>query len=172
VGATGYATFGSLSKNAKLNGVTAYAAKLEGSSLKLTEVANVPAGKAVIIMAGAGSYAPTFDVAADDIESDLNVSNGTVTGDGSTIFALANGNSGIGFYLVKSGVTIPAGKAYLVVPALSREFIGFAGEETTGIKNCKFENATDNAVYNMNGQRMAQPVKGLYIINGKKTIVK
>jgi hypothetical protein len=172
VGATGYATFGSLSKNAKLNGVTAYAAKLEGSSLKLTEVANVPAGKAVIIMAGAGSYAPTFDVAADDIESDLNVSNGTVTGDGSTIFALANGNSGIGFYLVKSGVTIPAGKAYLVVPASSREFIGFAGEETTGIKNCKFENATDNAVYNMNGQRMAQPVKGLYIINGKKTIVK
>jgi hypothetical protein len=30
----------------------------------------------------------------------------------------------------------------------------------------------DGAVYNLRGQRVAQPQKGLYIMNGKKTIVK
>lgn len=30
----------------------------------------------------------------------------------------------------------------------------------------------NNAIYNLNGQRVAQPTKGLYIINGKKVIIK
>jgi hypothetical protein len=30
----------------------------------------------------------------------------------------------------------------------------------------------DKAIYNLNGQRVAQPTKGMYIINGNKVIVK
>ena len=173
IGSTGKGTFGSLTKNAKLNDVTVYAATYNDGTGKvtLTEVPSgiVPAGKGVIIEAAEGSYEPTFDVDASDITSDLLVSNGTVTGDGSTIFALANGKNGVGFYLVKSGKTVPAGKAYLVIPVLStREFIGFDGE-TTGIKTIDNAQVADK-YYDLQGRRVAQPTKGLYIVNGKKVV--
>ena len=170
VGTVGYSTFGSLSKTAKLNGVKGYAAKYENGYLKLAEVTNVPAGKGIIIEAAAGSYAPTFDVAASDIASDLKVSNGTVKG-GANIYALANGTHGVGFYQVDESVTIPAGKAYLEVTAGAREFIGFSFDEATGI-NEVVKAEKSNAIYNLSGQRMAQPVKGLNIVNGKKFMVK
>ena len=131
VGDSKYATYGSLSKTAKLNDVTAYAAKLSGNKLVLTPVTNVSAGKGVIVeAAAAGSYAPTFDVDADDIDTDLLVSNGTVAGDGSTIYVLANGAKGVGFYKLADGDKVPAGKVYLKTGAGAPEFIGFAGGTT------------------------------------------
>lgn len=174
VGSTGYATFGSLSKSATIDGVKTYAAKYSDGNLTLTEVTNVPAGKGVIIEAKTGSYAPTFDVDADDIDSDLEVSNGTVTGDGSTIFALANGTNGIGFYLVKNSNVIPAGKVYLKISGGGsvKEFIGF-GDDVTGIKEIeKASSNTDNVIFNLSGQRMSRVKKGVNIVNGKKALVK
>ena len=169
----GMATFGSLYKTANLSGATTvYAAKYENGSVKLTAVdsKNVPAGKGVIVE-GSGEIVPTFDVEAADIESDLLVSNGTVAGDGSTIYVLANGGSGIGFYLLKDGDKVPAGKAYLNVSVPSgREFIGFA-EDVTAIKSIETVKA-DGAVYNLAGQQVKNAQKGVFIINGKKVIVK
>ncbi len=48
------------------------------------------------------------------------------------------------------------------------------GEETTGIKSIENGQLTiDNSeVYNLAGQRVAQPTKGLYIVNGKKVVIK
>jgi hypothetical protein len=46
-------------------------------------------------------------------------------------------------------------------------------KETTGIVTVKTETAkTDNAVYNLNGQRVSNPEKGLFIANGHKYVVK
>lgn len=45
-------------------------------------------------------------------------------------------------------------------------------ENTTGINNVKVETPCDNRYYNLNGQQVEQPTKGLYIKNGKKVIVK
>ena len=169
VGDAGFATFGSVSKNAKPNGVKAYAAKLNGTKVELTEVTNVPAGKGVVIEAtAAGNFAPTFDVEAADIESDLLVSNGTVTGDGSTIFVLAKKNDVVGFYKLKEGDKVPAGKAYLKIAATSREFIAIDGE-ATAIKSVETEKA-NGAVYNLAGQQVKNAQKGVFIMNGKKVI--
>ena len=170
VGDAGFATFGSVSKNAKPNGVKAYAAKLNGTKVELTEVTNVPAGKGVVIEAtAAGNFAPTFDVEAADIESDLLVSNGTVTGDGSTIFVLAKKNDVVGFYKLKEGDNVPAGKAYLkVANAGSREFIAIDGG-ATAIKSVETEKA-NGAVYNLAGQQVKSAQKGVFIMNGKKVI--
>ena len=47
--------------------------------------------------------------------------------------------------------------------------------ETTGIAHINADgqmNLEEGAVYNLNGQRVANPTKGLYIVNGKKTIIK
>ena len=47
--------------------------------------------------------------------------------------------------------------------------------ETTGIAHISADgqmNLEEGAFYNLNGQRVANPTKGLYIVNGKKVIVK
>lgn len=46
------------------------------------------------------------------------------------------------------------------------------GNETTGIKELETEVLNDNKYYNLQGLEVAYPVKGIYIHNGKKVIVK
>ena len=44
--------------------------------------------------------------------------------------------------------------------------------ETVGIAGVKSVNKLDGTIYNLNGQKMDKAQKGLYIINGKKVVVK
>ena len=77
----------------------------------------------------------------------------------------------VGFALVANGVVIPASKAYLKVPAESTaKFFGLDGE-ATGINSVKTAKA-DGAYYTLEGVKATKPVKGLYIHNGKKIVVK
>ena len=46
------------------------------------------------------------------------------------------------------------------------------GNETTGIKELETEKVNNNKYYNLQGIEVAHPVKGIYIHNGKKIIVK
>lgn len=56
-------------------------------------------------------------------------------------------------------------------PAL--KVIGGGGDDgTTGIGGMTTEEVKNDAIYNLNGQRMAAPRKGINIINGKKVIIK
>lgn len=170
VGSAGMATFGTLYKTANLSGATnVYAVKLVDGKVQKTAIdsKNVPAGVGVLVE-GSGEIVPTFDVEAGSVESDLKVSNGTVSGSG--IYVLANGTHGVGFYLLDSNVKVPAGKAYLEIPAAGREFIGFA-DDATGIKTIETAKAND-AIYNLAGQQVKKAQKGVYIINGKKAIMK
>ena len=51
--------------------------------------------------------------------------------------------------------------------------INFGDGETTGILSIDNGQLTiDNEIYNLNGQRVAQPAKGVYVVNGKKVIIK
>ena len=78
-----------------------------------------------------------------------------------------------GFTRATSG-SIPAHRAYLVIDkdAESRLFI-WEDEDATRISTVGRGFATTSeTLYNLNGQRVSQPSKGLYISNGKKRIVK
>lgn len=44
--------------------------------------------------------------------------------------------------------------------------------KATGISSTYGDNGSETKIYNMNGQRVKTPSKGLYIVNGKKVIVK
>ena len=82
-----------------------------------------------------------------------------------------------GFYKVTSDLpTLTAGKAYLhTTDALAEPEarLGIIFEESeTGISNVKREAISNNRFYNLNGQEIAQPSKGLYIVNGKKVVIK
>ena len=174
VGADGYATF-SADKAINVDGiVAAYSAKCIGTSLVLKSETKIPAKAGVIIEAAAGTYTiPAVNTAAAIADNDLKVSNGSIIGNSSTIYALANRSHGVGFYRVKTGVKIPAGKVYLDTSTPGApDFLGFDGGETTSISELNVKGQTDGEFYNLAGQRVAQPTKGLYIVNGKKVVIK
>ena len=92
-------------------------------------------------------------------------------------YVLNKKGAGIGFYKLSNTGTIGANKAYLSYnnpeggSINAREFIGF--EEATGLKAIDNGQLTiDNVVYDLQGRRVSQPTKGLYIVNGKKVVIK
>ena len=85
----------------------------------------------------------------------------------------ANASNPIGFYEANNS-KVAANRAYLTadgagVRALT---IDFSGDETgvNAIDNGQL--TMDNAVYDLQGRRVSRPAKGLYIMNGKKVVLK
>ena len=188
----GYATFSSAYNVAIPGGVTAWYAK---------EVQEVSAGNNRIVMkkftdgirAGqgallAGSGEVTFTPAAStptNPETNLLVATVNETPiaastDGAYHYILGNGGDGVGFYKVNVARNSAAGKAYLATTtelatenANARAAWIFDEEgETTGIAAVKASQKMNGEFFNLAGQRVAQPTKGLYIVNGKKVIIK
>ena len=71
---------------------------------------------------------------------------------------------------------LAANKAYLAVPTATQapSFFWFNENTPTGIS--QIENGEmrieNSEVYNLAGQRVANPTKGLYIVNGRKVVIK
>ena len=66
-----------------------------------------------------------------------------------------------------------AGKAYMVLPATesAAAFYGFEWDGTTGIENVEGQ-SEGTAIYDLMGRRVENPTRGIYVINGKKVLVK
>lgn len=147
------------------------------STITLHEVAAntvIPAGTGILVKAPAGNcdFVVTSDKGETFASNDLKAATEPVPSDGATFFALRTLSDGkVGFAVVATGVKIPAGKAYLKVPAATTaKFFGLDGE-ATGINSVKTAKA-DGAYYTLEGVKTTKPVKGLYIHNGKKIVVK
>ena len=99
-----------------------------------------------------------------------------------TYYKLAYNNfssrTGLGFYYgadAGGAFYVKAETAYLAVPtAIAEGAKAFVLDgETTAINGISTRNDHDEAVYNLNGQRVASMAKpGLYIVNGKKVVRK
>ena len=168
VGSANWASF-SCGRNVDLGTATGYAVKFMGTYVELIPVTEVPANNAVLIE-GEGGY--SFNIipsAAAIADNDLQISDGNVIGDGSTIYALGKKNGEVGFCKVADGEAVPAGKAYLVLVPNAPDFLGFDGG-TTSISELNVKGQAEGEYFNLAGQRVAQPTKGLYIVNGKKVI--
>ena len=88
-------------------------------------------------------------------------------------YVLAN-KSGWAFYKVGDGATaLPMNKAYLVLPENSPSVIRFNLVGTTGLDLVGADNAAaQGKVYDLSGREVKAAAKGLYIVGGKKVIVK
>ena len=91
----------------------------------------------------------------------------------------ADARNPIGFYKLNSTVTsVPGNKAFLVLTsteAQAKSFVlSFDDGETTGIETINVEkNATkDGVYYDLQGRRVEHPTRGIYILNGKKVVIK
>ena len=175
ISAAGYATLFYGSKLAIPTGVTACIGKVSGENFVLSEVEDViPANCAVILKADAGTY--NFAVTADEPTTDVtaNELKGTLTAKdvaANSVYTLGQNSEGVVGMRLFSGTSVRAYSAYMDAESLAREFFNFG--ETTAIDKIETaKSVNDGVYYNLAGQRVAQPTKGLYIANGKKYIVK
>ena len=147
-----------------------------GTAIELNEVKAgtvIPTGKGILVKATAGNhdFVVTSDKGTELTNNNLVAATSDVPSDGATYFALTKIGDKVGFALVENGVVIPAGKAYLeVTKSTAAKFFSLDGE-ATGINSVKTAKA-DGAYYTLEGVKTTKPVKGLYIHNGKKIVVK
>ena len=96
----------------------------------------------------------------------------------------------LGFYLSNDGISLKAtpGKAYLQVSeneakdpssaALARSFVFGGGNETTGIEGITImgtdvqRHGTIEGIFDLQGRKISNPTKGIYIKNNKKVVIK
>ena len=78
----------------------------------------------------------------------------------------------LGYPTSASEATLKGMRAYIQAPANANVALFVDGEGTiTGIETIENSELTIDNVYNLNGQRVTQPRKGLFIVNGKKLII-
>ena len=199
VTSAGYATL-YLDKAVEIpTGVEVYIANaVDGEYLKMQQVENfVPANTGVIIKADAGKYIfPYVDYEVPAICN--NLLNGTIVNEyinvptGSKAYVLSIVDGEVGMYLTELNdgrFLNNANKAYLLLSSnglniyddkvidtsaggqLSNGFrFDFSG--ITTVEDVRFESSDAKACYDLQGRKVDTPSKGLYIIDGRKVLVK
>lgn len=160
----------------------AYTVKLndDKKTIEITKFDGVvPAGKVVLVKGtGNKSYRLTgSDSAGEAFDTDLKVSDGTVTStDSKNVYGLATVGGQDGFYKASSAQKIPAKCGYLEVAQTAGAAFFSLGDitgNTTGIADVKAETVkADAQMYNLAGQKVGKGYKGIVIKNGKKMILK
>ena len=93
-----------------------------------------------------------------------------------TTYVLTVQNEKAGFYRKVKGSTFNVGnnKAYLSTPAQGANSISirFEGDGTTDIEASTLNPQRSTEVYDLQGRRVLNPAKGVYIVNGKKVVIK
>ena len=158
-----------------ISGASAYYATDKGNGSATANAMTNPAANVPMLIKGDAGKTYSFAVAASGTtHSDNAFKAGTgsalaSTTDGKYNYIL-NGNA----FFAANDKTVAEGKAYLQLSAAaSSRALVFADDEATGIEavdNMPFAN--DHSVYNLNGQRVNTPQKGLYIVNGRKVVLK
>ena len=154
-------------------------------TLIFANAASIEAGKPYLVKVNATVQNPTFEgvttvstttptqtTYADFIPT---LGKTKVTGDTKEILFIGSGNTLL--YPTELPGYLNGFRGYFRLKgdaAAASSFSLNLGEETTGIKSIENGQLTiDNSeVYNLAGQRVAQPTKGLYIVNGKKVVIK
>ena len=151
---------------------------IDNGSVTLTQIENgvIPANTAVIVEAEAGEY--TFEVAevADEVES---IMAGTTKNEYITeeayVLSIVDGNVGLYKAEMDGGVWLNnANKAYLpasVANGAASYSFRFEGG-TTGISEVKGDSGNVKTIYDLTGRQVNAVERGIYIVNGKKVLVK
>lgn len=163
------------------SGLTAYiATSCNNSSMHLEPVTKVPANTGLILKGTENSYSleTTDDESLDDVSENMLTSNTTGVYEVTTnnVYVLSNLDDGRpGFYLAGQGIHVGQYKSYLVLsenPA--RKGLSFDEAEGTVTEMvAPYQKPTTcNDYVDLQGRRVKNPEKGVYVVNGKKRIIK
>lgn len=178
-----------------VEGLKAYKAKVSGNDITFTAVGQVPAGEGVLLKATTtleSNTVYTIPFATASVTAWAADDNDFIRGTGAAVpsyseegsyynYILNKKGGVVGFYKA-AGQTVAANRAYLrttAAPSTSANAMSFSFEEgTTGIKEegiAKRDNQfADAEWYDLQGRKLSNipTVAGLYIVNGKKVVVK
>ena len=158
-------------------GLKAYAATAAtAGKVTLEEVGAVPAGTPVMLIGTAATEytVPVATSASEPAKNLFKAGDGTTVFDGTTYDYILYTDQK--FYQIGSG-SVAVGKAYLhcdsdptsgSAPYLTLDF----GGDVTGIGEIKSQKIENGQFFDLQGRKVAQPSKGLYIVNGKKVVIK
>ena len=150
-----------------------------GSTLTEVDAPIIAAGEGVLLSGEAGSYkvythaklAPTKN-ANNKL---VGCSSATTVPAGA--YVMQKQDNCVAFYIVSesASITCPAGKAYLQAMSTEAKALFFYGDEATGIGAVEANaEETNGDIYTLSGVKVnkANLTKGIYIVNGKKYIVR
>ena len=177
-----YATFGNTTEFnlAVPEGVTAYAAVASGTTVTLHEIGVIPASAGVIVGGEEGTYIFEMSPVASSYTGENHMVAVTedkeipVTEVGKTNYIVTKKDNGLGFYKSSGSGTITKGKAYLSAPTTSgAKMLTIGFNDATGIESISElgDKNSESEVYDLQGRKVKNPTKGLYIVNGKKVII-
>ena len=181
IGSTGFATV-RLPYIAKMpTGLTAYAVTEQtGTTATLTPVAKedecLPYGAPVILQGDPGTY--TFEVfnTGSPVTIATNLLEGSLAGKdvkANEVYVLADNGSDKAVLRKTDALTIPANKAWLPATAggaSAKTFVTGGGLDAISAVKAAGQDA--KTYYNLQGQPVSQPQRGIYIQGGKKVFVK
>ena len=156
---------------------TVYTATLnaDGTEVVLNEVTDkiVPRGQAVIMKSTTGEPLLYTSTETGTGDFSTNALQGTqrekATSDiDGTVYVLAAEGGKLGFYRY-TGEKLAANKVFLVLNGSNARSISIVGNEETGINDVAGQ-PTEVTAYDLQGRRISEPQKGLYIVNGKKMV--
>ena len=163
--------------------VTLYKVVAGGSraEVNMEEVTSgqLPANSGIIIKAKNGIQIPTLNltpaptVVTETLDGNCLVNGNNTTADG-YILAYKKTETTPRFYLM-DGYTVAYNKAYLpadYVGSSVRELSLSFGDIETGVNPMEISNETNSIIYDLQGRRVQKVEKGIYIIGGKKVLVK
>ena len=157
-------------------GLTAYVVtETAASSVALEEATAIKANTPYIVKGVAGKHTLTVAEGVEAPAKNLLKISEETTGNGVYVLAKPAGKE-VGFYKWAGG-SLGAGRVYLSVSETGApEFLSFSfGSETTGVREELREKSEEFAtapIFDLQGRRVAQPTKGLYIVNGRKVVIK
>lgn len=165
------------------DGVDAYIAKQDGENIVLQKITGaLPANTGVILSSetAATPYIPTArttEPLATETEGNMLVATtGNAVETNVNAYILSkNGNTAVFKKLKSDARTIAQYKAYLELNGANSAQLmkfAFAGSDLTGIQNVTETSAKSKTAYDLAGRKVGKLQKGIYIVNGKKVIVK
>ena len=177
-----YATFGNTTgfDLAVPEDVTAYAAVASGTTVTLHVLDVIPASAGVIVGGEAGTYIFEMSPVASSYTGENHMVAVTedkvipeTEGDKTNYIFTKKGDV-LGFYKSSGSGTITKGKAYLSAPTTSgAKMLTIGFNDATGIESISElgDKNSESEVYDLQGRKVKNPTKGLYIVNGKKVII-
>ncbi len=151
---------------------TAYkVSEVKATSVILYPVTEAATGDAVVVKGTAGTYELSVKEDAAAITGNLLIAAVEPYAVNGNQYVLAKPEGkDVGFYRVDNTGTIPAGKGFLEnVPGNVNSLS--INDDTNAINEVE-QTVADGVYYNLQGQRVARPERGLYIVNGHKVVVK
>ena len=151
------------------------AASVSGTTINLEAVSTINAD-APVILQGEGALEITATNATISATPEDAPTNGLLQGTYKSTpaplgsYVLQKQNDVIGFYHVEDDITVGAFRAWLNAPESSVKALYIGNSGATGIASPIEETGVGTAIYNLSGQRLSKPQKGINLSKKKKIL--